>query len=264
MRLMIMRTGVLVVLMTICGCREKMANDPEAKSKATPASMPPPSREMVTIPSGTFRGADMWCFEGTSNIKHPEDPPKQPRDNASLQLPAFAIDKAVVHCGEIERCFEAGKCGPNAMGAEPFRCMHGIAVTTLETAAQFCAWRGMQVASWFQWQRAVRGVDGRIYPRGMTWDDSYDRDPHIPGRGRFYVSTEGVEYFLTRGVKDVLVTTEFTRDVDCARKMNPEYGDARGPVIISLDYDQLNAVWVWPYRDRHTTSQFRCAQVRVD
>lgn len=253
-----MRTLVLVLAMFGAGCRAKATRSDDAgPARPDPASVTPPRREMLSIVGGAFLGADMWCFEGTTQVKYPDDPKDAPKDRVPLSVPSFTIDKSVVQCGELQRCFAAGAC-ENTYKDPRDTCYHGIAVATLKTATQFCAWRGMQLPSWFQWQRAMRGRDGWVYPRGLTWDDSYDHDPRIPGRGRPYLSPDGVEYFMTRGDLKASLDQEFTRDLDCKRKTSPEAGDLRLPVSVLLDYDRLNVVVVTERDPEFGREQFRC------
>jgi hypothetical protein len=257
-----MRTLILILVVVLAvfgsGCRARATRSDDAgPPRPDPASLTPPRREMVSIQGGQFLGSDMWCFEGTTTVKYPDDPKNAPKDRVPLSVPSFAIDKSVVQCGELERCFAAGAC-ENTYKAALYTCRHGVAVASLKTATQFCAWRGMQLPSWFQWQRAMRGRDGWVYPRGLTWEDSYDHDPGIPGRGRPYLSPDGVEYFMTRGDLNASLELELTRDLDCMRKTNPEAGDRRLPVSVLLDYDQLNIVLVTEPDPELSRDQFRC------
>lgn len=257
-----MRTLVLGFGLAVlgAGCRGKATPREDAgPGLPVPASLTPPQREMVSIQGSAFLGADMWCFEGTTRVKYPDDPENAPKDRVPLSVPSFTIDKSVVQCGELQRCFDAGAC-ENTYKHPLDTCANGIARVSLKTAAQFCAWRGMQLPSWFQWQRAMRGRDGWVYPRGLSWDDSYDHDPRIPGRGRPYLSPDGVEYFMVRG--DLRASSsldrEFTRDLDCMRKTIPEAGDLRGPVEVVLRYDRLNIVSVTEPDGEFDWNQFRC------
>jgi hypothetical protein len=51
---------------------------------------------------------------------------------------------------------------------------------TYYEAKQFCAWRNMHLPSADQWELAIRGVDGRLYPYGNQPDKTRANAPGLP------------------------------------------------------------------------------------
>jgi formylglycine-generating enzyme required for sulfatase activity len=102
-----------------------------------------------------------------------------------VALPAFWVDRTEV----TQRMYHAfvlatGHPPPDDdhLWAAPYRWQdgapppalaeHPVTLVTFEDAEAYCHWRGMQVPTEEQWEKAARGTDGRAYP----WGEGYAAD----------------------------------------------------------------------------------------
>jgi formylglycine-generating enzyme required for sulfatase activity len=79
-------------------------------------------------------------------------------------VPAFSLDQYEVSRGQFGLCVEAGIC--SAQGS--LEGNDNLPVTSISAyeAATFCKWLGRRLPTVTEWERAVRGTDGRAYPWG--------------------------------------------------------------------------------------------------
>jgi formylglycine-generating enzyme required for sulfatase activity len=130
---------------------------------------------MLLIPAGTFTmGADRIGEED----EHPAH---------SVTLPAFYLDQTEVTNAAYAECVAARACAANDAhiasrthagdDAEFSRPNQPVIGVTWSDARAYCAFRGRRLPREAEFERAVRGDDGRRYP----WGD----DPPTPERTAF-------------------------------------------------------------------------------
>jgi formylglycine-generating enzyme required for sulfatase activity len=115
---------------------------------------------MVSIPAGPFiRGTDHGGFD------------EQPQ--RTLALDAFAIDRYEVTNFQYQEFVDATghrKSGPPSRYAKNMSKMRGInqpvVYVSWEDAEAYCHWKGKRLPTEAEWEKAMRGTDGRLWPWG--------------------------------------------------------------------------------------------------
>lgn len=125
--------------------------------------------DIVVIPEG-------WFVMGS------DDGPPDERPQRQVWLGAFAIDRYEV-TNDRYRAFllASGRAPPPYWKnpESPFRAEYPegtgafpVVGVTWEDAAAYCTWAGGRLPTEAEWEKAARGIDGRIYPWGDDWDPS--------------------------------------------------------------------------------------------
>ncbi|MBL0215771.1 MAG: SUMF1/EgtB/PvdO family nonheme iron enzyme [Myxococcales bacterium] len=246
-----MSVRLALIASALLGCRSTTKEPHRAPAgSAVTESAPrviaaPTMREdMVAFPSGKARGRTLSC--GTAD-PHDVDTIHPPDTNNDV--PAFAIDRRPVSCVDYQACITAGVCPETGLLES---CAGGVrAQVRHKNASTYCRWRSTRLPTYLEWQRAVRGIGGNVYPHGPSPDPSTDclhptevPDPPDSRRvGCEQLSPDGVVYF-TRSA----VGYEWTSDTACGSNGNS------GQAAVEL-YERLDEPnWIGD------VGQFRCAR----
>ena len=121
------------------------------------------SEGMVYVPAGPFW---MGCNKALDPLCEPDEEPYH-----EVYLDAYCIDEREVTVEEYEKCVNAGKCRRTVMGgdcnfARKDRRGHPVNCVNLKKAEMFCEWKGKRLPTEAEWEKAARGLDGRVYPWG--------------------------------------------------------------------------------------------------
>jgi formylglycine-generating enzyme required for sulfatase activity len=119
--------------------------------------------ELIYVPTGDF-------VMGSENGAADESPKHE------IYLDAFWIDKTEVTNEMYRKCIKDGTCEmPRStlfINNQEFD-DHPVVDVTWQDADNYCGWAGRQLPTEAQWEKAARGTDGRNYPWGNKWEDSF-------------------------------------------------------------------------------------------
>jgi formylglycine-generating enzyme required for sulfatase activity len=121
--------------------------------------------DMVTISGGDFwMGCNQLVDENCLENEKPYH---------KVFLDPFRIDRYEVTVSQYKKCVKAGVCTIPAMGNIDYcnydvkgKESHPMNCVDWENALNYCSWAGKDLPTEAQWEKAARGVDGRIYPWG--------------------------------------------------------------------------------------------------
>ena len=131
------------------------ASEPE--SAATEEPIP---EDMVTIPAGPF-------VRGTTGGGFDEQPQR------TIILDTFSIDRYEVTNHQYQQFVLATghrKAGPPSRYAKSIGRMRGtnqpVVYVSWDDATEYCRWKGKRLPTEAEWEKAMRGTDGRLWPWG--------------------------------------------------------------------------------------------------
>ena len=122
---------------------------------------------MVYVPAGSF----LMGFSGG----YPDEQPEH-----TVALDAFWIDKTEITNGAYEMCVKAGVCkapsrrtsnGIDAYYGNAQYVIYPVIFVSWMDAQSYCNWAGLRLPTEAEWEKAARGIDGRLYPWGNTPPD---------------------------------------------------------------------------------------------
>ena len=120
----------------------------------------PVVEEMVEIPAGPF-------IRGTGSGGFDEQPER------TIYLDAFAIDRYEVTNHQYQQFIAATghrKSGPPSRYAKSIGRMRGVnqpvVYVSWDDASEYCKWKGKRLPTEAEWEKAMRGTDGRLWPWG--------------------------------------------------------------------------------------------------
>ena len=120
----------------------------------------PITEEMVTIPPGPF-------VRGTTNGGFDEQPQR------TIYLDTFSIDRYEVTNHQYQQfvlATEHRKAGPPSRYAKSIGKMRGtnqpVVYVSWDDANDYCRWKGKRLPTEAEWEKAMRGTDGRLWPWG--------------------------------------------------------------------------------------------------
>jgi formylglycine-generating enzyme required for sulfatase activity len=132
-------------------------------------------REMVWIPSGTFR---FGASEGDGQADLDEFPAGE------FLVQGFWIDRYEVTNGDYRRCVEAGACTPPGQTDaydDPNRASYPVLWVDWFQARQYARWAGKRLPTEVEWEYAARAGGVERFPWGERWDPSRANGIDIEG-----------------------------------------------------------------------------------
>ena len=130
---------------------------PEAESTANEEPVP---EQMVTISAGPF-------VRGTASGGFDEQPPR------TIHLETYSIDRFEVTNHQYQQFVLATghrKAGPPSRYAKSIGKMRGTnqpaVYVSWDDANEYCRWKGKRLPTEAEWEKAMRGTDGRLWPWG--------------------------------------------------------------------------------------------------
>lgn len=253
---------------------EAPRSENDSPSSAPDSSLPeqPLEEELVVIPAGPF-------IRGTSQGGFDEQPER------TIYLDEFSIDRYEVTNAQYAAFVKATghrKSGPPSRYAKNTGRMRGpnqpAVYVSWEDAKAYCGWRGRRLPTEAEWEKAMRGTDGRLWPwgnvempGGANWariDDGFEVAAPV-GRVRSDASPYGVmdgAGNVMEWVDDWYLEGAYAAASD-RNPEGPEYGTykvLRGAAYTSSGSDlriTARSKMMSDFRDE--TIGFRCAQAHT-
>jgi formylglycine-generating enzyme required for sulfatase activity len=212
---------------------EPAPSDESVPSEPEPSSNEEPIKEdMVTIPAGPF-------VRGTTSGGFDEQPQR------TVYLDTFSIDRHEVTNYQYQQFVLATghrKAGPPSRYAKSIGKMRGtnqpVVYVSWDDATEYCQWKGKRLPTEAEWEKAMRGSDGRLWPwgdqekpNGANWarvQDDYDVTTRV---GTF--QTDKSPYGVMDGAGNVMewvadwYQEAYYKDAPEKNPPNPEYGTYR-------------------------------------
>ncbi len=159
---------------------EKIAAYPDAARELARIKATPP--EMVYVPGGeSIMGiSKARVAEVVAKYKLPPVMTETwfgtSEPEVHVALGPFYIDRHPVTNEQYKAFVDATHCAPPpspdwaGSGVKPGCQVLPVTEVTLEDAAAYAKWAGKRLPREVEWEKAARGIDGRIFPWGNDWD----------------------------------------------------------------------------------------------
>lgn len=160
----------------------------------SPTNLPSPTPNLLTsgkLGEERLSGDALMMFipAGEFLMGSPDNDPlagKDEKPQHKVYLDSFWMDKFLVTNGRYLFCVRAGRCqqpdtiyGYNVSVVNSTQYYPGpspydfpVINLTWNDAQIYCEWAGKRLPTEAEWEKTARGIDGRIYPWGNTFDPS--------------------------------------------------------------------------------------------
>ncbi len=135
---------------------------------------PKDGAEMVLVPAGEF----LMGSNDTDAAAHDYEKPQH-----KVYLDAYYMYKTEVTVAQyLTFCTATRRKMPDAPDWG-WKGNHPIVNVNWNDAKAYANWAGMALPTEAQWEKAARGIDGRVYPWGTTWDTTKCANWDNSGKG---------------------------------------------------------------------------------
>ena len=239
----------IVAALAACGGDSRKESDPGSGTAApVPVPIPkPPPDDMIRLPAGGYRGTELHC---STKEMVSEAAASRKYEQVVHELGSFAIDRRRTSCADYSKCVEAHACAPFGDTFYEHCEEDGFVSVSQDQAKAYCDWRKLQLPSYYEWQAAIRGPKGNLYPNGDTVPECYQKETsttleRLPCP---FATPEGVEYAMHD------FYDEWTRDSECTvRKQKLEFT----PIVAVTAATNLDILAFF-----HHGAKFRCVNDR--